>query len=287
MDDTNFKRPFPSHLYRSIRKGLIALPEMERRLMIDLRRLAGMVRGEALSGLEWLYAVESIETVREVLVETLAAYRGLREFLSPHVLDDVDHFERILYQHVPEAAPEMIDELVALMRRYGGVRGMLDQAIGSLAARDEVLMTTLRRVHEGKRESLVSALAGLEEGYLRAKTVFPKWAGPLQSLEELAQQWAKLLKDAQDAIAKAQSYWEREEAEDNYFALLEKLCYEYPAVAERLGLRTPCDDAPVVMGDLPCDRLYRNEVICMLICGPVFCLVVIIIMVACSRDCQG
>lgn len=290
MKDPQYKRPFPSRIYRSIRKGMIVLPEMERRLMIDLHRLSSMIRGEVLSGFELTYAVESIETVREVLAETLDAYRALEEFLSPHVLDDLEHFERLLKEYVPEVTPEMTQELVDLMRRYGGVRKMLDQATGSLEARHEVLVAGLRRIEEARRESLVAALADLEAGYLKVRGEYPKWSGSMELHDEaaLVVQWKKLLQDAQDAIANATSYWDREDAEDAYMQLLKKLCYEYPTIAEKLGLRAPTEGSfSSIESDLPCDRLYRNEVICMLICGPLMCAVVIVIMIMCSRDCQG
>jgi uncharacterized protein YukE len=291
MKEVSYKRTFPDKIYRSIRKGLMILPDMEKRLIFDMRRLLMLASMENLTDLEMTYATQAIQTVQEVVDETVNSLKALIDFLAPHILKDVSRLEQTLVEFMPDFSSEMRSEFMQLVRDYGSVGAIFDSALDRLEFKRDVLSTSLQQIQKGNKAHLELAVRNMEEAYMEKKNErFPVVEGSIESIDDLVSKWQKLLDDAKKEIENAKSFWEREDAKDKYFSLLELLCHKYPHVAKAMGmLSEPLGEGLQMppIGEKVCDRLYRHDIICMLFCGPLFCLIVIVIAIMCSRDCQG
>lgn len=218
--------------YRSLRRGLITLPQLEKSVTSDLKQLARVVgRGQA-TKLEFEFACQIISTVKESLDETLTALKTLQQFADQNTsLFSAGAYENLVAKRVQDT--EVKDWIARILGRYGSVPQLLQQEQTRLAHKQRVYAKSLSAATNRDAPSLQFAVQNLNDFYAS------------ELMREVAY-W-------RERLEKAESLQQRGE-------VIGELCHEAPEIARLLKVQCPQEFPwPVILIAVACALLLAHD----------------------------
>jgi hypothetical protein len=218
--------------YRILRRGLLTLPALEKSLANDLRLLGPVVERQKSPKLELEFGLQVISTTRELVDQTLAASKILRQFADNNDLfANAETFEQLVSKRVQD--PEVIGWIFRILRRHGGVRKLLQY--------EEVRLA--RKLYSYSKSIDAAAKRDVPSFQLATQILADHYATELQ--RELAY-WRQRLESADSPQQRFEVIWE--------------LCHEAPEVARLLNVQCPEDIPwPVILIAIACAILLAHD----------------------------
>jgi hypothetical protein len=195
--------------YRAFRRGIVALPHLERVLRRDRKELGMIAARGRLSEAEIAFFVQSLETIRESVEETIDGLRDLKRLLGAGAALDDEALQTLLSRMVKDDRTRT--RMLRMARWNGGVRQLFENAAEQLELKRRVYTNSGRMARVGRASSVKRALKQLDAYDA--------------SLEKTRERWREQMPQEDDSSLCLQ-----------LTIMRARLCWEYPDIADRLGV---------------------------------------------------